>query len=116
KSFGIEEGGVPRLREEVKDNMERELAEAIRGRLKKQVMDGLFAANPIDLPKTLVDTQVREMQIDAARRMGAREASQIPPAENFEEAARRRVALTLLVQEVIRVAELKVDQTRVYER
>lgn len=116
KSFGIEEGGVPRLREEVKDNMERELAEAIRGRLKKQVMDGLLAANPIDLPKTLVDTQVREMQIDAARRMGAREASQIPPAENFEEAARRRVALTLLVQEVIRVAELKVDQTRVYER
>ncbi len=116
KSFGVEEGGIERLRQEVKENMERELADAVRARLKKQVMDGLLAANPIDLPKTMVDAQVRELQIEAARRMGARDASQIPPAENFQDPARRRVALTLLVGEVIRIADIHVDQSLVQSR
>lgn len=116
KSFGIEEGGPERLREEVKENMERELAEAVRARLKKQVMDGLIAANQIELPKAMVDEQVRELQLDAARRMGIRDESQLPPAENLVEAARRRVALTLLVSELIRRAELQVDQAKVQAR
>jgi trigger factor len=116
KSFGVEEGGIERLREEVKENMQRELEDAIRARTKKQVMDGILAANEIELPKTMVDTQVRDMQMEAARRMGARDASQVPPAETFMEAARRRVALTLLVSEIIRKAELTVDQSKVQER
>jgi trigger factor len=116
KSYGVDEGGIARLREEVADNMKRELGEAIRARLKKQVMDGLLAANPIELPKTLIDSQVRELQIDAARRMGARDASQIPPAEQFTDAARRRVALSLLVNEVIRTAEIKVKNAEVQSR
>jgi trigger factor len=116
KSFGVEEGGIERLREEVKDNMDRELADAVRARLKKQVMDGLIAANEIDLPKTMVDTQVRDLQIDAARRMNARDASQIPPADKFQDAARRRVALTLLVGELVRLANIQVDQSKVHAR
>src|SRR5690606_725197 len=91
KSYGVEEGGVERLRQEIEENMKRELADATRARVKKQVMDGLLAANPIELPKAMVEQEVRELQIDAARRMGARDISQAPPAEGFQEAARRRV-------------------------
>jgi trigger factor len=116
KSFGVEEGGIEQLREEVKENMQRELTDAVRARLKKQVMDGLIAANQIDLPKTMVDTQVRDLQIEAARRMGARDASQLPPPETFQDAARRRVTLTLLVGEIIRRADIKVNQSQVQER
>jgi trigger factor len=116
KSFGVEEGGIERLREEVQDNMRRELADAIHSRVKKQVLDALLAANPLELPKALVDNQVRELQMDAGRRMGAKDASQLPPAETFVEPARRRVALSLLINEVIKKAELKVDQSKVSER
>lgn len=116
KSYGVEEGGIERLREEVRDNMRRELTDAIRARLKKQVMDALLAANPIELPKTMVDAQVRELQIDAARRMGARDASQIPPPDAFMDAARRRVALTLLVGELVTVANIQVNQSQVQAR
>lgn len=116
QSYGVAEGGIERLREEVEDNMKRELADAIRARVKQQVMDGLLAANPLELPKSMVETQVRDLQIDAARRMGAQDASQVPPAEGFQDAARRRVALTLLLGEIIRKAELQVDQARVQER
>jgi trigger factor len=116
KTYGIETGGIERLRQEVEENMRRELGDAIRARLKKQVLDGLLATNQIELPKSLVDAQVRELQIDAGRRMGAQDVSQLPPAEAFVEQARRRVALSLLVNEIIKTAELKVDQSKVRER
>ena len=116
KLYGVEEGGVERLRSEVQENMERELGEAIKARVKKQILDGLLAANPIELPKSMVDAQVRELQIDAARRMGARDASQIPPPEGFQEPARRRVALSLLIGEIIRNANIQVDQAQVQTR
>lgn len=116
KSYGVEEGGIARLREEVEENMKHELSQAIHARLKKQVMDGVLAANPLELPKTMVDAQIRELQLDAARRMGAQDASQIPPPDGFQEPARRRVALTLLIGELVRAAELKVDQAQVQAR
>lgn len=116
KTYGVEEGGIERLRAEVQENMERELSEAIKARVKKQVLDGLLAANPIELPKSMIDAQVHELQLDSARRMGARDASQIPPAEGFQEPARRRVALSLLIGEVIRTASIQVDQGQVQRR
>lgn len=116
KSYGVEQGGIEQLRREVEENMKRELADAIRARLRKQVMDGLFAANPIELPQSLVDAQVRELQVDAARRMGARDASQVPPPDAFQEPARRRVALSLLVGEVIKAASIRVNQAQVQAR
>jgi trigger factor len=116
KSYGVESGGIDRLREEVEDNMRRELGDAVRGRVKKQIMDALLAANPLDLPKSLIDSQVRELQIDAGRRMGAQDASQLPPAEGFVEQARRRVALSLLINEVIKTGDIKLDASKVQSR
>ena len=116
KAYGVEEGGIERLRTEVQENMERELADAVKARVKKQVLDGLLAANPIEVPKSMVDSQTRELQLDSARRMGARDASQIPPAEQFQDAARRRVALSLLIGEIIRTADIQVDQAQVQAR
>ena len=116
REYGVLEGGVEQLRKEVRDNMERELEQNVRARLKQQLMDGLLAANPVEVPQSLVDSQVREMQIEAARRMGAREASQVPPPEPFVEGARKRVALGLLIGELIKGRGLKLDRERVDAR
>lgn len=116
KIYGVEAGGIERLRSEVQENMQRELADAVKARVKKQVLDQLLAANPLELPKSMVDAQVRDLQIDAARRMGARDASQIPAAEGFQDAARRRVALSLLIGEIIRTANIQVDRAQVQTR
>lgn len=118
QAFGVTEGGVGKLREEVRASMEREAAEAIRNRLKTQVFDALARENPVDLPKSLVDEQVQELQVDLLRRSGreVKDASQLPPREPFEEPARRRVALGLLVGEIIRRENLQVDRDRVGAR
>ena len=116
KSYGVEEGGIERLRAEVEENMRRELAEAVRARVKKQIMDGLLAANPMELPKSVVEQQVRELQLEAGRRAGAKDVSQLPSAESMLEPAKRRVALSLLINEVIKTANINLDQAKVQTR
>lgn len=53
--FGIKETGLEGFRAEVRKNMERELRQAIKSKVKNQVMDGLLASNPIEVPKALLD-------------------------------------------------------------
>ena len=58
KAFGVEDGSVESLRAALRDNMTRELGQGIKTRVKKQVMDALLAANPIELPKVLVTEEI----------------------------------------------------------
>jgi trigger factor len=116
REYGVTEGGIERLLSEVADNMRRELADNIRTRVKQQLFDRFLAANPVDVPNALVQQQVRDMQMDTARRMGAKDASQMPPAEPFIEPARRRVALGMLVNELVKTRNLQLDRAKVDAR
>ncbi len=116
EAFGVGEGGIEALRTDVRQNMERELAPAVQARLKTQVMDQLLAANPIAVPKALVDAEIRDMQSALMRRSGQRDARQLPPRESFEPAAKRRVALGLLLNEVIRKANIQPNAAQVQSR
>ena len=116
EAFGVSEGGVEALRAEVRENMQRELGQAVQARLKSQVMEQLLAANPIAVPRALVEAEIRDMQMDMLRRMGAKSARQLPSREPFEAAARRRVALGLILNEVIRRAGIQPDVARVQAR
>jgi trigger factor len=116
KSFGVTEGGIPKLREDVAANMRRELEQNLRNRNKTAVMEKLYRANPIDVPNALLESQIRDMQIEAMRRAGAKDVSQAPPHEPLVEPARRRVALGLLFNDVIRREKLVLDPKRTNER
>lgn len=115
-AFGVQEGGLAKLREEVRESMQRELEQSIRGRQRNSLLDALYSVNPLELPRNMVDEQVQELLVDAARRMGIRDASQLPPRDAFEATARRRVALGLIVGEIIRAEGIKVDRERVNTR
>ena len=116
KSFGIPDGSIDKLRAEVRANMERELGEAVRQKMRTQVLEQLYTRNPLELPRQLVEEQIQELQIEMLRRAGVRDAKQLPPREPFEEPARRRVALSLLMSELVRTANLKVSRESVQEK
>ena len=116
KGFGIADGNLETLRSEVRANMERELAEAIRQKVRSQVLEGLFTKNPLELPRQMVDEQIQELQVEMLRRAGVKDAKQLPPREPFELPARRRVALGLLMSELVRSANLKVSREAVQEK
>ncbi len=114
KRFGVEDGSIAGLRTEVRKNMERELKGAVRNRIKSQAIDGLVNANNIDVPAALVDGEIDVLRRQAAQRFGGNENQALElPRELFEEQAKRRVVVGLLLGEVIRTQELKADEDRV---
>ncbi|KPB50515.1 trigger factor [Pseudomonas coronafaciens] len=115
KQFGIKETGIDGFRTEVRKNMERELRQAIKSKVKNQVMDGLLAANPIEVPKSLLENEVNRLRVQAVQQFGGNIKPDQLPAELFEEQAKRRVELGLIVAEVVKQFDLKPDDARVRE-
>lgn len=113
--FGVKEGGIDGFRAEVRKNMERELRQAIKSKVKNQVMEGLLAANPVEVPKALIGNEVNRLRVQAVQQFGGNIKPDQLPAELFEEQAKRRVSLGLLVAEVVKQFELKPDDARVRE-
>ncbi len=113
--FGIKEATLEGFRTEVRKNMERELRQAIKTKVKNQVMDGLLAANPIEVPKALLENEVNRLRVQAVQQFGGNIKPEQLPAELFEEQAKRRVVLGLIVAEVVKQNELKPDEDRVRE-
>jgi len=118
KLFGIEEGGIEALREEVGKNMARELSQAVKAKVKEQVIEGLLENHDLGLPAALVAQEVDVLRQQAMQRFaGQMDPKNLPelPADMFEEQAKRRVKVGLLLGEVIKVNELKVDDEKVKE-
>lgn len=114
KRFGVADGSIEGLRAEVRKNMERELKGAVRNRIKTQAIDGLVSANDIDVPVALIDGEVDVLRRQAAQRFGGNEKQALElPRELFEEQAKRRVVVGLLLGEVISTHDLKADEDRV---
>jgi trigger factor len=113
--FGIKESTLEGFRTEVRKNMERELRQAIKTKVKNQVMDGLLAANPIEVPKALLENEVNRLRVQAVQQFGGNIKPEQLPAELFTEQAKRRVVLGLIVAEVVKQFELKPDDAKVRE-
>jgi trigger factor len=111
KSYGVKEGGVEAFRAEIKATMQRELDQAIKGRVKMQVMAALMEANPIEVPKVLIDEEIKRIkeQGDSDPSNRGVEAS----GEALEEQARQRVALGLIIAEIIKKNKFKADPEKV---
>jgi len=111
--FGINESTLEAFRAEVRKNMERELRQAIKAKIKNQVMDGLLAANPVEVPKALVESEVNRLRVQAVQQFGGNIKPEQLPAELFEEQAKRRVVLGLIIAEMVKQFEIKPDEQRV---
>lgn len=114
--FGLETATVAALKVEVRKNMERELNQNIKAKVKDQVIKGLLANNDVDVPQALIAGEVDVLRKQALQRFGNNvDPKQLPelPASLFEEQAKDRVKVGLLLGEVIKTNELKVDDKKV---
>lgn len=118
KAFGVSEGGVAGLREEIRSNMERELQEKVRNIVKEQVMDLLLEVNQVDVPKTLIKQEAEALQQQTKQNLNqtGRTSNLDLPLDLFENQAKRRVALGLILGEVIKEHKIEVDSDRVRAR
>ena len=116
KLFGVEEGGVDALREEVKKNMQRELDQTLKSQVKESVIAGLLENNKLDLPSALVEQEINALREQAKQRFAQQgQGANMPelPADLFKDNAERRVSVGLLLGEVIKDNKLEADQEKV---
>ena len=85
--------------------------------MREQLFDALYRDNPLEVPQSMVEEQIRELQAaDGCGAWACRTCRSCRHASSFEPSARRRVALGLLIGEIVRAQELKVDRERVEQR
>jgi len=116
KAYGVEDGSVDSFRADIKNNMERELEQALRGKLKTAVMDALYEKIQIAVPNTLIDQEVENMMkpyVETAKRQKMKLEDLKLPRDVFEDQAKRRVALGLILGEIIHKNDIKVDGDKV---
>jgi len=113
KTYGIESGSVDDLRKDIAANMERELEAKCKAESKRQLLEGMLSANPIDIPDVLVRQECEAMQKETMQRMGVTEPDQAPSAESFRETAEKRVRLGLLMSAAIKENDIELDQSLV---
>jgi trigger factor len=116
ESFNVTEGGLEQFMQDVRENMEREADQKAKADLREQVMAGLLASNPLDIPHALKHEEMHALQREAMQRMNIEDAEQAPALSNFSEAAEKRVALGLLLRQVIVDKELSADEAMIKAR
>jgi trigger factor len=116
KAYGVEEGTAEDFRADVRINMERELAQGLKNRLKTTVLDALFEKVNVTLPNALIDQEIQTLlkpYEDRASKAKLKLEDLNLPRDIFESQARRRVALGLILGEIIKQHDMKVDADRV---
>jgi trigger factor len=114
--FGVTEGGVEALNAEVKKNMQRELDQTLKTSVKEAVITALLADNEVDVPKALLDQEINALREQAKQRFEQQGNGQnLPelPADMFTDNANRRVAVGLLIGQIIKDNNVEVEQARV---
>lgn len=112
EKFSVDANHIEGFREEIKQNMKRELDQVIKNRVKESVMNGLSDLHDIDLPQELVTQEIVHVRNEMAENAGGVDMSSLPD-DTFVEQASRRVKLGLIVGEIIVKYELENDQEKI---
>ena len=105
RSLGVEDGDVEKMRAEVKSNLEREVKRRVQARIKGQAMKALLEANPIEVPKALVEQEAHQLAEAARQDLANRgvNVKDVPVQPDwFAEQALRRVKLGLVIAELVK--------------
>jgi len=116
KKMGVEDGNLEQMRKDIVENMQRELDGKIKQNLKQAAMDKLIELHQLDVPKALTDQEstvlMQQMQQNlTSQGMNAGDIQLNP--DMFKDQAARRVSLGLIMAEIVKDNEIKVDDAKV---
>jgi len=116
KAFGISGGSVDALKTEVRGNLELERKRRVFQNIRDQVFKGLRAQSSLEIPRALIVAEAERMAQSATEEMKSRgakaEDAQMSP-NTFEPAATERVAMGLIVGELVRLNNLQATPQQV---
>jgi trigger factor len=114
KSFGIEDGQLDTLKEEIRGNLARELKQATNTVLKARLVDALLEIrSDLEVPEGIVRQEATGMAAQATRSQDKQPDPAIVQA--FMDVARNRVKAGLLMGELARQNKIRIDAGKVRE-
>ncbi|PJK00192.1 trigger factor [Lysobacteraceae bacterium NML75-0749] len=116
RSFGVKSGEAEQFREEIRSNLERELKGALMFRLRRAVGEQIIEKyGHITMPPKLVEQEAQAMAANAQQEAQARGQQLQVDAQQFMDAAGKRVLIGLFTGEVARRNKLQLDRNRLME-
>ena len=115
KSFGINDGETETLKSEIRQSLEAELQQQLNAKTKEQVMQALLENNELTLPDSMVAQEIEVLRKQALENFKMENDSELPDSL-FEEEAKRRVKLGLMIGEIVNEQKLQVDVQLVNQR
>lgn len=115
KKFGIDDARLESFRDELLKNLEREKENSLKQRNKSEILQALYDRNPVVLPQAMIDVELKQLlkpYQEAADKQNA-ELDDADLVKRLTEEAKRRVALGLIVGEIIKDNQLQPDPDRV---
>ena len=119
--YGVDDGGLDKFRSEVRQNMARELKNAVQGKIKQQVMEAVAVAHEsLEVPKALIAREVEALRDQMFQQFGGAAGKDLDlksllPDDMFRDNAERRVKLGLVLAELVGKLGLKVNADKVRE-
>jgi trigger factor len=118
KSFGVESGELDALKVEIRQNLERELKQAVGSVLKTRLVDELIKAMPdLEVPAGVVKDEARSMAAQLFAGQGEQPDREVVEklSASFMEQAERRVRAGLLMGEVAQQNGIRINPGKVRE-
>lgn len=114
-AFGVEAKDLESFKTDIRSNMDRELARAVRNDTKNQIVEALVAANEIEVPSALIDQEIGRLREQAVQQFGGGQGidASMLPAELFKDQADKRVKVGLLMNAAIEQFDLKPSEEKV---
>ena len=114
KEFGVQDGELSSLKEQLKGNMTLELDQRKKVFAKDQVMLQLYETNEFEIPNSMVQDEIKVLRAHSMKDMNIQDESKLPDSL-FEKEAKRRISLGLMIGEIASQNEIKLDQEKVNE-
>jgi len=116
RELGVADGSVEKMRADIQESLEQEIAKRIKAVVKQQVLDGLLAVVDLELPRSLVAMECNNQMQTATQNMQQRgisvEEINLNPGM-FEETAQRVVKLRMMMMEIVRANSLQATPEQV---
>ncbi len=116
KGTGIEAKDIEDYKKQVLSKLEDDLDNLLQAKIRQNLYDALVEANEFDVPKAMIDSEISNMKLDTARRMGMDPKDlkeDLFPNDTFEEEALKRVKIGMLLNEIIEDNKFKADPDKV---
>lgn len=116
RSLGVPDGDIEKMRADVRANLEREVARRVQARVKDQALKAMLDASTLEVPKALVEMEIDRLIQGTAESMKARGMPQQldnMPRDVFEQEARRRVTIGLVLADLVRRENIKAEPEQV---